>query len=108
MRPTTMPGSIFWSSGGSPSCPGTSLRAHFLDQRVRHFEVRINVLHVIAVIERLDQLENLFTGLVVERDRVLRFPQHRRLARLAKLRFERLGNIVESVRRGDDLMTVII
>ena len=52
-----------------------ALRTHLLHQRVRHLEIGVDVLHVVAFVERLDQLQELLAGLVVDRDRVLRLPQ---------------------------------
>jgi hypothetical protein len=52
------------------------LRAHLLDQRVGNLKIGIDILHVLAFIECFNELENLFAGLVVEHDGVLRLPQH--------------------------------
>ena len=70
--------------------------AHLLHQRVGHFEIGVDVLHVVAVVERLDQLQQLLAGFVVDRDGVLRLPQQRRLARLAEFRLQRLGDFVQA------------
>ena len=49
-----------------------------LHQRVRHLEIGVDVLHVVVLVERLDQLEQLLALLVVDRDGVLRLPGERR------------------------------
>src|SRR3954466_1642044 len=58
-------------------------RAHPADQRVRDLEVGIDVLHVVVLLEGLDQAQQLLALLVVDRHGVLRLPDQRRLARLA-------------------------
>ena len=42
------------------------LSTHFPHQRVRDLEIRIDVLHVVLVVERVDQLEHLLALLVVD------------------------------------------
>src|SRR5436190_21423546 len=98
MRPTIMPGFMFWSSEALNKIPlvpakagiqsrkskvsrlfwipayagmsGAWLRAHLLHQRVGNLEVSIDILHVVAVIKQLDQLEDLFPSFIVECDGV--------------------------------------
>ena len=82
-------------------------RAHLLDQRVRHLEIRIHVLHVVLIVQRIDQLQDLLALLVVDRHGVLRLPGERGLARLAELRFQSLRDIAQQLAGGVDLVTVL-
>ena len=66
----------------------------FCMQRVGDVEIRIDILHVVALVEQLDQLDDLFAGLVIKRNRVLRLPEHRRFARLAEFGLKRFCNVV--------------
>src|SRR6185437_16345662 len=77
---------------------------HPRHQRVADLEIRGHILHVVVVIERPDQPENLFAGLVVDENRVLRPPDDRRLARFAELRLQRLLRVLERLDRGHDLV----
>ena len=54
-----------------------------------------DVLHVVVVLERLDEPDELLARLVVDGDGVLRPPDQRRLARLAEARLERLRDLAE-------------
>jgi len=63
--------------------PARRSSAHFLHERIGYFEVGVDVLHVVVVVERLDQVEHFLAAGVVERDGILRLPQQRRLAWLA-------------------------
>ena len=75
--------------------PEKRLPAHLRHQRVRDLEIGVDVLHVVVFVQEVDQLEQLLAGLVVDRDRVLRLPGQRCLARLAELRLQRLGDVAE-------------
>src|SRR3984893_13502412 len=80
------------------------LRAHLGDQRVGHFEIRINVLHVVVLVERVDEFQNLLALLVVDRNRILRPPHQGGFARLAEFGFERLDQPAEILRPGVHLV----
>src|SRR6202035_927948 len=85
LAPTTGSGGDAFMSirAGTIGSWSDGLGAQLADQRVRHFEIGIDVLDVIVVVERIDQLDDLLALLVVDRDRVLRPPGQRCLARLA-------------------------
>jgi uncharacterized membrane protein len=74
------------------------LGAHLGDQRVRNLEIGINVLHVVVLVERVDEFQDLLALLVVDRDRVLRPPHQSGFARLAEFGFQRLVHRAEFVR----------
>src|SRR6185437_79252 len=52
----------------------SGLRAHLLHQRVGDFEIGVDVLHVVAFVQRFDQPEQFLAGFIVDRDGALRFP----------------------------------
>src|SRR5260370_29512010 len=79
-----------------PARPMTpTLCAEPLHQRVRYLEIGVDVLHVVVLVEGLDQLEEFLALLVVDGDRVLRLPHQRRLARLSEFRLQRLGHFAQ-------------
>src|ERR1700733_6211253 len=86
---------------------GSGSRAHPADQRVGNFEIGIDVLHIVVLAERLDELEEFFALLVVDRDRILRPPYQRGLARFAELGFQHLGDRAEMILSGIDLVAVL-
>ena len=59
------------------------------------------------LVEIIDQLEEFFPLLVVDRDDVLRPPHQSRPARLAEFGFERLGDRAQPVRRGIDFVAAL-
>ncbi len=65
-----------------------TLAAELGHQRVGNLEVRIDVLHIVVVFERIDEAENFLTCFVIDRDHILRFPDEADFARLAEFRFE--------------------
>src|SRR5450631_1206097 len=82
--------------GSSPAHPG--------DQRVRDLEIGEHVLHVVVLVQQIDQLQEPLAGLVVDRDRVVRFPGQCRLAGFAKFRLQRLCDFAKGLLRGVNLM----
>ena len=60
------------------------------------------------LVERFHQGQQLFAGLVIHRDGVLRLPGHRRFTRLAELRFERLGNVAVGFLRRINLVAAFV
>src|SRR5713226_4120062 len=77
--------------------PALELRPHLGHQRVGDLEIGKNVLHVVAVLQRLDQAQQLFALLVVEPDRALRLPHQGGLARLAEPRLQRAGDLAQPI-----------
>ncbi len=84
-----------------------TLRTHLGDERIRHFKIRVNILHIVMLVEHVDEFQHLLTLLVVDCHRVLRFPDQRRLARLAEFRFQRLGDVAKGSLRRVNLMPAL-
>src|SRR6266849_1467668 len=84
--------------------PALELRPDLGHQRVGDLEIGKNVLHVVAVLERLDQAQQFFALLVVEPDRALRLPHQGGLARLAEPRLQRPGDLAQPVLPDVDLV----
>src|SRR5215831_8389426 len=70
-----------------------------------HFEISIDVLDVVAVFERLEQLEQTGSGFLVDRRRGLRAPDEARRAGGAESLFQRIAHRIQILRRaGDDVL----
>src|SRR5256885_10303052 len=76
--------------------------AHPGDQRVRNLEIGIDVLHVVVLIQEIDQLQQLLAGLVIHRQGIVRFPGQRRLAGFAEFSLQRLGHFAKRLRRSEE------
>src|SRR5690348_7721564 len=61
--------------------PRRNSPAQLRQQGVRDLEICEYVLNVVVLVEKVDQLQQLFAGLVVDGNRVLRLPGQRCLAR---------------------------
>jgi hypothetical protein len=59
---------------GVAAPPEAALLLHFRHQRVGNLEVRGDVLHVVVVLQRADEAQDLLARLVVDGDRGLRPP----------------------------------
>src|SRR5271166_788706 len=81
-----------------------ALSLHPRDQCVGNLEVGGDVLDVVVVLELADQSQDLLARLVVDRNRVLRPPDERRLARFAVPSLERLLRLGQRLDRGDHLV----
>src|SRR5438067_10748528 len=69
-------------------------------------KIRVDVLDIVAVFERLEQLEQPLRRLLVDRRRRLRAPAESRRQRRPELLFERVAHRVEIIRRRDHDMAV--
>src|ERR1700676_1897561 len=84
--------------------PGAGLRlaptsrAQLLHERVGNLEIGIDVLHVVLLVEALDQLDDALALLVVDRHGVLRLPRERGLARLAEFGLQGLADRGKGIR----------
>ena len=67
------------ADGGATPARRRRSGVHLGQQLVRHFGVEVDLLHVVVVLERADQLQDLLARLVVDRHRVL--GRHTRPAR---------------------------
>src|SRR3979490_1431662 len=76
------------------------LPAHLGDEGVRNLEIGVDVLHVVMLVQLVDQLQQPLAGFVVDRNRVLRLPGQRRLAGFAEFRLQRLGDLAKGFLRG--------
>src|SRR4051794_39488128 len=81
-------GAAYWVARSSRAMTSGELPAHLRHQRVGHLEIRVDVLHVVVLVEQVDQFQQFLAGDVVDRDGVLRLPGQRRLARLAEFCFQ--------------------
>jgi hypothetical protein len=84
------------------------LGAQPADQRVGNLEIGIDVLDVVVLVERLNEFEEFFALLVVDRDRILRPPYQRGLARFAEFSFQCLRDRAEMILRCVSLMRALV
>ena len=101
-----------WSRHPHPALPtrGREKRSYsdiFCIERVRQFEIAVDVLHVVMLLQRLHQAHELLAGLVVDHDRRLRLPDQLGGLRLAEFLFERFGDLVERRVGAIDLVAVL-
>src|ERR1700677_343473 len=82
----------------------TDLSSHPGDQRVGNLEIGIDILHVVVLVQQVDQLQQLLAGLVVHRHGILRLPGQRRLAGLAEFGLQRPGDLAKGLLRRVDLV----
>ena len=75
------------------------LAPHLGHQRVGNLEIGVDVLHIVVLVQMINQFQQLLTGLVVHRHGVVRLPGQRRLARFAELGLQRLGDLAKTFLR---------
>src|SRR2546423_12972518 len=98
------PGSSPRTRISSPLWPRSG--AQSLQHVLAGFEIGVNVLDIVAVFERLEQLEQSLHGLVVDRDRGFWAPAEPGRSRRPELLFERVPHRVEIVGLRDHDMTI--
>src|SRR5271163_2533432 len=74
------------------------------DQRIGNLEIGGDVLHIVVFLERADQFQNLLARLVLYHHGILRPPDERGLARLAKVGLQRLLRLAQRLDRSDHLV----
>src|SRR5918993_1983143 len=76
-------------------------------RRLRDLEVHEDVLHVVVVLERLDEADQFFRRLVVDIDRILGAPDEGGFLRFAEAGLERLRDLGERTLLAIDLVPVL-